>query len=112
MKPGEHNPRERAWAALSMNALVAPGLGSILLLRLRSGWLQAVLGGGGFLLTVWWVSLTVADWVRGGALPATVPRPGLLLGGGALFAAGWLWAVSDGLAALRATAPEPPPESR
>jgi hypothetical protein len=104
---GGGSARERAWAALSANALVVPGLGSIVYLRRRSGWLQAGLGVAGFALTVSWLALTVQDWLREG-LPASVPRPGVLLAGAALFAAGWLWGLADGLAALRAAPPEPP----
>ncbi len=108
MNGNERSARDRAWAALSANALVVPGLGSILFLRRRSGWPQAVLGVCGFALTLTWLTLTVLDWVRDRALPASVGRPGLLLAGAALFAAGWLWALSDGLAALRAADAEPP----
>jgi hypothetical protein len=85
---------------LSANLVVLPGLGSLLLGR-RSGWLQAPLALSGLALTITWLVLVLMDWRRTGALPETVPRTGLLLGGLALFAAAWLWALVTGLRALR-----------
>lgn len=95
------NARARGWVALSANAFVLPGLGSLMLGR-RIGWAQAVLGTAGFAMSLGWLSLVLADWWRAGALPATLPRMGLLVAGGGVFAAGWLWALHTGLTELRA----------
>lgn len=100
--------RDRAWAAFSVNLVVLPGLGSLLMGR-RSGWLQAPLALGGMALGLRWLVLVLLDWRRAGALPETLPRAGLLLEGVALFALAWLWALATGLALLRrrrAGAPE------
>jgi hypothetical protein len=96
----ERAERNRALAALSANMVVLPGLGSLVLGR-RAGWLQAPLALAGMTLNVRWLVLVLLDWRREGALPDTLPRTGLLLGGVALFAAAWLWALATGLRALR-----------
>jgi hypothetical protein len=95
------NARARAWVALSASAFVLPGLGSLMLGR-RIGWAQAALGAAGFAMSLGWLSLVLADWWRAGTLPANLPRPGLLMAGVGVFAAGWLWALHTGMTELRA----------
>jgi hypothetical protein len=90
--------RHRAWAALSANVTV-PGLGSLLLGR-RAGWVQVSLAVCGMALSLTWLALVLFDWKQGGALPAAVPRRGLLLAGLGLFAVAWIWALATGLDAV------------
>jgi hypothetical protein len=95
--------RARLWAALAANAVVLPGLGSLVAGR-RSGWGQAALALAGFALSLSWLSLVVEDWRRAG-LPESLPRVPMLLAGVGLFAAGWLWALHTAWSALRAAGP-------
>jgi hypothetical protein len=92
--------RARLWAALAANAVVLPGLGSLVAGR-RSGWAQVALALTGMALTLSWLLLVVADWRRAGQ-PESLPRVPLLLAGLGLFAAGWLWALHTAWSALRA----------
>lgn len=92
--------RERAWAALSANVFVLPGLGSILLGR-RSGWVQAVLALAGFALSVAWLAGFAVQWWRQGQWPELdVSRLAEPLRGIALFGLGWCWALVTGLSAV------------
>jgi hypothetical protein len=92
--------RARLWVALAANAVVLPGLGSLVAGR-RSGWVQAALALTGSALSLAWLWLVVADLRRAGALPESLPRVPLLVVGVALFAAGWLWALHTAWSALR-----------
>ena len=98
------NSRARLWAALAANAVVLPGLGSLVAGR-RSGWAQAVLALGGVSLSLAWVWLVMADWQRAGR-PESLPRVPLLLAGVGVFAAAWLWALHTAWSALRAAGPQ------
>lgn len=103
--------RQTAWGCLTTN-LAVPGFGSLAAGRV-SGYPQAILGFSGLGLTVtfglktlWWF---LANWSRIQdplADPVTVlgemwrqlEWPGL---GILVFAAGWLWALTTGLAIVR-----------
>jgi hypothetical protein len=92
---------DRALAALSANLLVLPGLGSIAMGR-RSGWLQAAIALGGFVLTLVWIVGFVRLWIHEGAPPLSPPyRLGLALDGVGLFALAWLWALATGWSDVR-----------
>jgi hypothetical protein len=100
MSGAAEGTRARLWIALAANAVVLPGLGSLVAGR-RSGWAQAALALCGFALTLSWLSLVLADWRHGGR-PESLPRVPLLLAGLGLFGAGWLWALHTAWSALRA----------
>jgi hypothetical protein len=93
--------RDRAWTGLIVNALVLPGLGSLLCAR-RVGWAQLVLslvGAGLVLLWFVWLVVTVAthlEWPPDGGpyLPEGVA--GIVI---AVFA--WVWSIVTSRSAMR-----------
>jgi hypothetical protein len=97
--PGKE--RDRVWAALSANALVLPGAGSLMLGR-RSGWIQAALSIAGFVLGMVWLVHVARQWMAGG-LGALRPIPhlgaGLLALG--LMVGAWVWGMCTAWAAVR-----------
>ena len=83
------------------NALVLPGLGSLIAGR-RSGWAQAAVALAGFALTAVWFVWFVAAWLREGSFPLDA-GPYLPAGalGVVLFALSWVWALATGLQLVR-----------
>jgi hypothetical protein len=114
--------RPTAWACLTANLLVLPGLGSIAGRR-RVGWLQAILAAVGFgstlffmlrlLQSMWHWAAAIDEAGDGQALlAASRGRVALALGGLGLFALAWVWGLVTGLSLVResAKAPHGPPE--
>jgi hypothetical protein len=98
------NDERAAWAALSTNLLVLPGLGSLMAGR-KVGWLQAAVALVGAALSLWWLGLFAREWMQLGLIPLENPpelRTGLA--GIGVFAAAWLWSLVtslDGVARAR-----------
>jgi hypothetical protein len=96
-------PREtRAWTCLGANALVLPGLGSLLVGRVVVGVLQAAMSLVGFALSSYWILSWSRQVLRDGTIPEDLgPYEQQGLGGLLLFVVGWVWAVFTGIAELR-----------
>jgi hypothetical protein len=97
-------PRDtKAWACLATNALLLPGLGSLLVGRILAGLLQALLSIVGFAMSTYWTLSWARQVLREGTLPEDLgPYLRQGLGGLLLFGAGWAWAVFTGIAEVRA----------
>lgn len=91
----------KAWACLTANLLVLPGLGTLVTGR-KSGLVQATLALLGFGLTLLFFTSFVMEWIRLRSLP-TDGGPHLVWGilGVVLFAAAWLWSLATGLALVK-----------
>lgn len=92
----------KAWACLGANALVLPGLGSLVAGKWVAGLAQAGLSLVGFVMTMLWL----IGWLGRAAREATIPLdpgPGFDRGllGLALFGIGWAWGVLTGVLMLR-----------
>ncbi len=99
--------RRKAWTCLLINALICPGLGS-LVARRAVGWLQLVLAWGGALWMVLAMFRFFQDYVR--LLQAPPDWPNHLRAASAgfvLFLLGWLWSVLTGILALLESKPPP-----
>ena len=93
--------RDRLWAALSANALVLPGAGSLMLGR-RSGWFQAALALAGFVIGLVWIVQVVRQWMtEGRASLVPIPHLGLGLLGLGLAAVAWVWGMATAWGAVR-----------
>jgi hypothetical protein len=93
--------RATAWACLLTNALTLPGLGSIAGGR-SAGYAQGGLALVGFGLSLYWLVKTLLAWMAEGQLPVEINRTLLIgLGGIAIYAGAWLWALATSLALLR-----------
>ena len=90
-----------AWSALATNLLVLPGLGSIMTRRLVAGACQVVLALLGAALTVYWLVLFTAVWIRQGAFPEAPPSLALGVGGLGVLVFAWLWSLGTSLSVLR-----------
>lgn len=91
------NDERAAWAALSTNLLVLPGLGSLMAGR-KVGWLQAALALMGGALSLWWLGVFAREWIRLGVIPLEDPPEfRTALAGVGIFAAGWLWSLATSL---------------
>jgi hypothetical protein len=93
--------RDRAWASLLANALVLPGLGSMMAGRRASGLVQAALSLVGFALTMVWMWSFFGIWLRQGFPEDLGPRWALGVTGLVLFGVSWIWALLSGLAIVR-----------
>lgn len=96
------SPEAKAWACLGANALVLPGLGSVLAGRWLAGLLQALASLVGFASTMLWMF----SWLGRAADAGTLllePGPELKygVGGVALFGFAWVWGLLTGLRMLR-----------
>lgn len=87
----------KAWAGLLANALVLPGLGSVLTGRWISGLLQAAASLIGFAMTAHWAFAWLEQVLREGLLTVDGPGPrfGYGLAGLLLFGCAWLWSVAS-----------------
>jgi hypothetical protein len=104
--------RARAWWCLLINALVCPGLGT-LLARRRGAWPQLALAWGGAIWMVADMGRFFLAFVRLMQMPpdwSTYAQSGL--GGLFLFVAGWIWAIISGLQILREAQPPPQPQAQ
>jgi hypothetical protein len=90
----------KAWACLTANLLVLPGLGTFVTGR-KSGLVQATLALLGFGLTLFSLTSFVMEWIRLRSLPED-GGPHLVWGilGIALFGAAWLWSLATGMAVV------------
>jgi len=94
--------KEKAWAALSANALLLPGSGSLYLGQRKSGWVQTVLALVGFALFMLWIGEVVQQWWSEG-VASVIPPPHLetgLLGLG-LSTVAWVWSLLTAWQAVR-----------
>jgi hypothetical protein len=94
--------KEKAWAALSANALLLPGSGSLYLGQRKSGWVQTVLALLGFAISMLWLGELVEQWWSDG-VASLIPPPHLetgLLGFG-LFGVAWVWSLLTAWDAVR-----------
>lgn len=93
--------RATAWACLTANLFVLPGLGSWLAGK-SIGWLQMALALAGLGLTILWPIWFVKMWVTFHEVPTDLgPHFGKALVGMALFAIAWTWALASSLSILR-----------
>src|SRR5437773_11945640 len=83
-----------AWAGLAVNLLVLPGAGSLMMGR-KVGWAQAALALAGFGLTVVWLIILLAGWIRTQSLDLADLDLRLGLAGIAAFGASWLWSLAS-----------------
>lgn len=92
----------RAWACLGANALVLPGLGSIIGGSWISGILQLLASLAGFILTLSWAAAWLGALLAQGEPPADL-GPNLRRGalGLLLFAFSWSWALASGIWLVR-----------
>ncbi len=110
-KPNAASPptRSKAWTCLMINALVCPGLGSLMGKRL-SGVPQLILAWGGGLWMIWTMVRYFHAMIQNLGQP---PDPKYYwdsgLGGFYFFLAGWLWSVLTGLRLVRKARAQPPP---
>jgi hypothetical protein len=101
--------RRKAWTCLLINALICPGLGS-LVARRASGWLQLILAWGGAIWMVLGMVRFFQDYVQFLQIPPEWPaymrtaRTGFVI-----FLVGWAWSVATGVLVLRQAKPQPPP---
>ena len=95
----------RAWAGLLANALVLPGLGSLLTRRWIAGLLQVAVSLIGFAMTAYCAVAWIEQVLREGLLTVEGPGPrfGYGLGGLLLFGCGWLWSVASSVAMVLRT---------
>ena len=91
----------KAWACLTANALVLPGLGSIGAGRFVEGTLQAIASVAGFALTMSWALPFIGRAATELTLPEELGPIGYGLGGLLLFAAAWVWGLVTGVRLLR-----------
>jgi hypothetical protein len=95
--------------AFLANALILPGLGSIIGGR-RAGWVQAALAVAGFILTNVWAVSFAAEWFGTREFPWNGGphfRMGLI--GIALFIVAWTWALATSWIILRQSRRSKPP---
>lgn len=92
--------RSKAWTYLVTNALVLPGLGSVMARR-KVGYVQIVLGLGGFFLTLWAVIQIALGWVREYQLPEGGELYQAAFTGLAVFLAAWIWSMLTSLELFR-----------
>jgi hypothetical protein len=104
--------RKKAWLCLLINALVCPGLGSLMARRL-SGWPQLFLAWGGAAIMALAMGQYFLAYVR---LLQSPPGWRAYLDTGLtglwIFLGGWLWSVVTGILLFRQARPpaEPPPQ--
>jgi hypothetical protein len=105
------SPRAKAWTCLLVNALVCPGLGSLMGKRV-SGIPQLILAWGGGLWMIWVLVRYLHSLIQnGGVSPDAAYYRDLGLSGLCFFLAGWLWSVFTGILLVRrarASQPGPP----
>lgn len=94
----------KAWACLAANALVLPGLGSLVLGRRVAGLLQMALSLAGFAVTMAWAATWIARLPAEGILVFESPGPALgrVLAGLLAFGLAWAWSLVTSLFAVRA----------
>ena len=91
-----------AWTGLSINLLVLPGLGSLLVRRRIAGAAQAMLAGVGAALSVWWLALLVGQWTEEGSFPwdgGDAFHMGVT--GVLVFGVAWMWSLATSLSVIR-----------
>lgn len=106
MTPDGAAPSEtKAWAGLLANALVLPGLGSLLTGRWISGLLQVAASLIGFAMTAYWAVGWLERVLREGllAVDGLGPRFGYALGGLLLFGCTWVWSLASSVALVLRT---------
>jgi hypothetical protein len=92
----------RAWASLTTNVLVLPGLGTLAGGRRREGAIQMLVALVGFAATCVWLVAWVMDVVRTASLPDGLgPYAVWGVGGLALCVVAWVWGLMSGLAIVR-----------
>ena len=103
MTPSEaRSGQVKAWACLATNALVLPGLGSIVAGRWLAGTLQALGSLAGFAMTMYWSYSWLRTAVTEDSLPTGLgPLFRYGLAGLLLFGAAWLWGLVTGLQLVR-----------
>jgi hypothetical protein len=96
----------KAWACLTANALMLPGLGSVMAGQWLAGLVQAAVSLVGFAMTAFWIFKWLAQMLAEGALPEENLGFGPFLGYGAsgiaLFGIAWIWSVAASALKLRA----------
>jgi hypothetical protein len=102
-------PRTRAWLCVAINQLAFPGLGTILMRR-RSGYVQATVMVAGFILAtgfaLWVIVCAVRytmnpAWDEADFRAACQPFKWALFSGLALCAMAWVWALFSSIGILR-----------
>lgn len=100
----KHRPplsRSKAWTYLLINALVCPGMGSVMARRF-SGLPQLVLAWGGAIWMVMAMAQYILAWLRTPQIdPDWRSYLSPALGGLAFFLAGWVWSIFTGVCFLR-----------
>jgi hypothetical protein len=106
---GSPPARSKAWTCLLVNALVCPGLGSLMGKRL-SGIPQLVLAWGGGLWMIWVLIQYLHSTIQNmGVPPEGKYYRDLALSGLCFFLAGWLWSVFTGVVLVRKARTVQPP---
>jgi hypothetical protein len=88
---------------MSMNLLVLPGLGSLLVRRRIAGAAQVMLAGMGAGMSVWWLLLLARQWAEDGYFPwdgGADFRIGIF--GVLIFGVAWVWSLATSLSVIHA----------
>lgn len=94
----------RAWLALTINAALLPGLGTLLLRRWLAAAVQIALSVGGAIGSVSWLMAFAREWSRLGAFPLDRgPLFPIGLAGTLAFVAAWAWSAWMAWTAVRAS---------